>query len=177
MTLSVEDLREHVSTTLGDDALQRLLDAAYETLDDYLGAIDGDYDATQTEFLRSSGDLLRLSRRAMAIDAVVEGTTTLGDDDYRLSPSGSLLIRLGDGTNPRNCWYGRVEVRYIPLVDGAERDRVAIALVKLDLNHNPGSVQETIGSWSEQQSQGSESYATERSAILASYGASALVML
>jgi hypothetical protein len=101
----------------------------------------------------------------------------LADDDYRLAPSGSLLIRLSDGTNPRSCWYGRVEVRYTPFVDGAERDRVAIALVKLDVNHNPGSVQETIGSWSEQQSQGSESYATERAAILASYGASALVML
>lgn len=177
MAHTPDSVREHVETTLGDEALQRLLDAAYETLDEYLGSDTGDYAGTITELLTPRvGDLLRLSRRALSVEAVTEGTTELEADDYRLRPSGQVIQRLDTGTNPATCWRARADVRYTPLVDGAERDRVALALVKLDLNHDPGIVQETIGSWTEMRGQQSGAYADERAAILASYGAESFVM-
>lgn len=178
MTLLLADLRDHVTTGLADDALQLLLDAAYDAIDDYLGIDDGAYGDTVTELLSPpNGDLLGLSRRALSVEAVIEGTVTLASDDYRLMPSGNILRRLMTGTNPQPRWLRRIEVRYTPVIDGSERDRVAIALVNLDLNYMPGMTMEVIGSWTEQKSQAPDTYKKERAAILASYGAgSPLVM-
>ena len=109
-----------------------------------------------------------LSRRATSIVQVVEGTTTLDATDYELKDDGQLLRRLSFGaTHPRSRWWHRVDVTYVPVDDLANRKRVQIALVALDLNHDPGASQETIGSWSESHSQGAGwNYETERRAIL-----------
>lgn len=168
MTLTVSQARGHISTGLGDTALELLLDAAYETLDDYLGTNAGAYEGTITEILTAgNGDLLMLSRRAMSISAVTEAGAVLASGKYRLSPSGSLLMRLPAGT----WWSGRVEVRYAPFVGEAERDRVAIALVNLSLNYIPGVTAETVGAWMRQKAQAPNVFIEERKAILASYGA------
>jgi hypothetical protein len=166
--VNVAQFREHVTTSLGDEAVQRLLDASSEAIVSALGPYltDGTIDEIITP--RGLGPLLRLSRRAESIDEIIEGTTTLAADDYELRSSGYIVRRLDTGTNPASYWRNRVYVTYLPLSDLAERDRVQLELVKLDLAYQPGITQETIGSWSETLAQGDRTYQVERAAILAS---------
>lgn len=175
MSLSVTDLRLRVTSSLGDVALQGLLDAAYEAIDAYAG----DSGPVQ-ELLTASGNgpLLMLSRRALAVSSVIEHETTLADDDYELRSSGQMLYRLNTGTNPRRTWRAvRIDVTYTPYIDDADRDRVAGELVKLDLNYKPGLVSETIGDWQEQFARNDLfNYQTERAAILASLGSAVMLL-
>ena len=175
MSLSVDTLRLHVSSKLGDVALQGLLDAAYEAIDNHLGVIG----PVQELILASgNGPLLMLSRRALSITSVTEHETTLAADDYELRSSGQMLYRLNTGTNPRRSWRAvRIDVTYAPYVDEAERDRVATELVKLDLNYKPGLVSEQIGDWQEQFARNDLfNYDTERDAILATLGSPVMLL-
>lgn len=163
MILTPAQFQEHVSTSLGAEALQRLLDAAETAIVARIGL-----PTPVNELITSHGELLMLSRPAESVTTVIEGTTTLAVDDYQLRSSGMILRRLSTGTNRATCWRGRIDVTYVPLDDAAERERVQIALVQLDLNYDPGSTGETIGAWSEQQSQTGETYDAERESILGS---------
>ena len=172
MSLTVAQFREHVTSSLGDEAVQRLLDASAEAIIGALGQYASDGTATE-EFPRVSGMSLMLSRPAESISEVVERAhfavpLTLAADDYVLSTSGYVLRRLRTGTTPSIVWRPLVTVTYLPLSDLAERDRVQLELVKLDLAYQPGITQETIGSWSETLAQGDRTYQVERAAILAS---------
>lgn len=168
--LDVDGLRLHVTTELGDTALGLLLDAAYEAIDAHAGTGGSeDYPASITELITPGpGDRLMLSRPASSVTSVREGTTDLESDDYELI-GGQMLVRLDDGTNPQSRWRGRVEVVYPALPDENERDRVAIALVKLELDFSPGVVSERLGDHSITFAQGAASaHAEQRAAILAS---------
>jgi hypothetical protein len=157
--LTVDDLREHVTSTLEDGALEMLLAAAYGAIDEQIGS-----DADVTELMYGGpGPILMLSRKASAVVSVTENEQLLGATDYELR--GRVLLRLHTGSIPGRWWHGRVDVVYTPLISQDQRDRVAIALVKQDLNHDPGSTTERIGDWSETASQ---SYTQERADILAS---------
>lgn len=174
MSLSVDSLRLRVTSSLGDVALQGLLDAAYEAIDNHLGASGP---VQELIMASGSGPLLMLSRRALSITAVVEHETTLAADDYELRSSGQMLVRLNTGTNPRRSWRAaRIDVTY-SYVDDAERDRVATELVKLDLNYKPGLVSEQIGDWQEQFARNDLfNYDTERDAILATLGSPVMIL-
>lgn len=176
MTLDVTAMRQHVTTPLEDDALGRLVTAAYEAIDDRIGAA-GD----AGELLHAAGDLLVLSRRAESITAITEirGPTSLAldEDDYELRPGGRTLRRLASGTNPAYRWRGRNDVRYTRFVGEADRDRVAIALVKLDSESQPGVVSERLGDHSVAFGQGAATYTDERAAILDSLYGETLVLL
>jgi hypothetical protein len=168
MSLDVTALRQHIETELADEALARLLEAAYEAIDEAVGAA-----ADVSEYFRVHGDLLLLSRRAESIASVTENDTALETDDYELRPSGLTLRRLDTGTNPRRHWHRRIDVTYRAYNDESERDRVAVELVKLDLAYSPGLVSQSIGAWSETYTTGTGSsldYAAERATILASLG-------
>ena len=175
MTLDVDGLRLHIVTGLDDEALTLKLAAAYEAIDEYLGTDTGSY----SELLRQpSGDLLMLSRRASAITSITEGVNELAADDYELRASGQMVRRLYTGTYPANRWLGRVDVTYVPLADDNERDRVAIALVQLDLNFNPGLVAERVGDHAETYSapQADVGYQQQRAQILSSLGQGAFLL-
>jgi hypothetical protein len=170
VTLTVDQFREHVTSSLGDEAIQRLLDAAAETIE--LAAGPYASAGTITEILGSqSGPLLMLSRSAESVSEVIEGTgssaTTLAVDDYELSQSGNILRRLNDGTNPSWRWRHRTFATYLPLSDLAIRDMVQLELVKLDIAFNPNLVSQTIGAWSETYQAG-KPYPEQRADILAS---------
>lgn len=157
-----------IETTLSDSTLQKLLDAAFAAIEDEVGPA-GETD----ELLTAHGDLLKLNRRVASITSIVERNpytpVTLADDDYEISRSGRILTRLRTGTNPATCWQGRVKATYVPVDDTAERIRVAVALVKLDIVHSPGLASQTIGTWSEQYTSNSAfNYTLERLSILAS---------
>jgi len=162
MTLTVEDLRGHIETGLGDDALQTLLDAAYEAIDQYAGPV-----GSRTEILSGGpGDLLMVSASVDSVTTLIEDSLVLASDDYQVN--GQMLIRLDTGTNPRYRWGSRVEVTYVALSDDALRDRVAVALIQADLDFHPGLTAETVGAWSQQYAQSSEEYRVARAAILES---------
>jgi hypothetical protein len=163
---TVTRLREFVSSGLSDAALQVYLDAAFDAIDDALGPL------TVHEHLHARGELLRLSREAESITTIVEdarwSALTLAADDYELSDSGQMLTRLHDGTNPRWCWHGRVDVTYVRARDVAEEIRVAVALVQLELNNRPGLISLSTEGYSETFAGNSVmNYQIERDLILA----------
>jgi hypothetical protein len=161
--LSVVEFREHVTSALGDEALQALLNAAYAAIVRRVGP-----EASAVERLAgASGPLLLLNRAASSITSVTEDGTLLDALDYLLRPSGMTIERLRTGPNPRLYWRGWVDVVSTPLVDTAERIRVTIALVKLDLAQNPGITAIRIGDWAETYADSAMNYGLEREAILA----------
>ena len=172
--LTVDDLRLYVSSTLTDDALQMLLDAAYDEIEDVApsGQVNELIDP-------GHGDLLMLSREADSIVSIAEqfhGTSvTLAADDYEVRSSGTTLRRLATGTNPSHHWRGRVDVAYLPGDDMAIRKRVQLELVKLDLAFSPSLASQTIGTWSETYTTG-KPYADQRSEILASLGGGVMII-
>ena len=147
--LTVPDLKLHLGHTTTDDAaLQRLLDAAEASIDARIGPL-----GSIIETHHASGPLLPLTRTAQAVLVVVEHGVTLSANDYALRPSGGIVERLSTGDHPANRWRGRVDVTIATADDTADRIRVQIGLVKLDLGFTPGTGSETIGSWSETSSQ------------------------
>lgn len=187
--LTVAQLREHVTTSLVDAAIQRLLDAAWQAITTRAGAA-----AASVVDVRTGGTgLLQLSRRAATITKVEEIFTlgpgepedlralvlagdiwwqsvTLATDDYALDASGFWLQRLADGTYPSDAWGQAVRVTYASFDDTAERLRVQLELVRLDLDWHPGIASESIGTWSETYVTGDAGYQLAREQILASLG-------
>jgi hypothetical protein len=173
--LTVAELREHVTTALGDDALERLLDAAEQAIATIAGPV-GDL----TEIRDGGGSYIFLPRPASEIDTVTEwlgysSERALDEDDYSLRSDGISLRRLTTGPNASAYWVGPVEVVYTPLDDVAARQAVQLALVRLFLDHHPGVTSESIGDWSETFASNSVwNYALERDGILATLRAPAL---
>lgn len=161
--LTLAEARTHITSALVDAALQRLLDAAEDTITDAVGPVGN---VTET-FTAGPGDLIMLSRRASAVVSVKERDTTLNANDYELLNSGNLLRRKELGTNPDTRWRGRVIVVYTPVSDVNRRKVAQLALVNLDLTFNPGAASERIGDWSETYRTDME-YVAQRDAILAS---------
>lgn len=147
--LTVDELRDHVTTDLIDSAVQRLLDATEEVIVARAGA-----PGSRSEIVDGGGRFITLARPASAVASVTETrwftTTTLVADDYSLRPGGYVLERLRTGTNPRWHWHGDVSVTYTPIADTSTREWVQIELIKLALTENPGLNAETIGAWSQQ---------------------------
>lgn len=145
--LSVSELREAVDTSLSDDRVQELLDAAEADIDKAAG------DATsQTEYASGGAPALVLSRPAGTITSVTEwadtaSETVIAADDYR--KDGYILHRLITGTNPRYTWGGTlVKVVHAPPDTDAERKRAQVALVRLEMAYSSGITSERIGDYS-----------------------------
>lgn len=161
--LTIEELRQHVTTELGDEALQMLLDGTKAMIVGVYGATPGvdEKDGGQSYvFLRYP---------AASIEAVIEtgddgADVELDETDYFLRDDRVSLLRLETGPNPRVGWGDSMVVYETPDIDAA-LNLAQIALCKLELNSNPGITGETIGSWSEQSNSGVTS-ARERQEIL-----------
>jgi hypothetical protein len=171
--LTVEEYKLLHPTTIDDDALQLLLDAAESDIDARCGPLVDVYpDETITERHDGRFGYLTLRRRASSIVAVTERVdltdTDLDATDYLLRDDGRSFQRLGLGVNPSDRWLGLVTVEYVPVDNTAERKRTQAALVAADVNYNPGVTSEQVGAWMRQMSQAAGSYAVEREAILAS---------
>jgi hypothetical protein len=166
MILTVDELREHVSSELGDDALQRLLDDAEAAILAYAGAA-GDV----TELIDGGFARLALSRPAVSITSITErqGTTdtTLATDDYRIRAQGYVLERLTGGTNSRSTWRDLVTVVYEAADDTAIRQIVQVELVKLAITFDPYLASKTIGAWTETYATADKSIEEWRGEILA----------
>ena len=163
MTVDLAALRERVGPGPSDDVLEALLAAALEAIDLRYGTAS----ATKREYVQPFGQWARLGLRASAVTTVLEGTDEVDSDHYALWDGGHYLRRLDDNEDPA-LWNGWVDVTYTPLSEAAERDRVTVALVDLDLNRPAGLTGITVGPWSEQYAQGDDAYLKAREAILGS---------
>jgi hypothetical protein len=135
--LTVDEVREHVETDLGDSPLTRLIEAADQEIIDRLGAL-----ATHTDVVDGEGlKLLPLSRRASTISSVVE---RVDETDYTLAANDSVLqadgfrLRRAQGSNyPALEWRGQVTVTYVPYGGAAGelamRKKLLVDLVRLDV--------------------------------------------
>lgn len=151
--LTVDQLREHVTSSLSDDALQLRLDAAYEAIDAYAGS-----DGPVTELVDGGHRYITLSRPADEITSIVEDYSsdtpdTMAADDYLVHPGGYVIERLSGGTLSRHTWHHRVFVTYHPVGTDATRDLVAIDLVNFDLTMQAGLTMEQVGAWTRQYGQ------------------------
>ncbi len=169
MLLTVAEFRQLASSSLEDEALQLLLDAAEQAITSRYGELG----TPVVETLDGGQSYLFLRRRAASIVSLVETNgmtdTTLAIDDWRIRGDGVSILRLPLGTNKQDRWGAPVTVTYVPLDDEADRKRVQMELVKLDQDYAPGVTSETIGAWSEQRVQSSVwNYQAERAAIIES---------
>ncbi len=181
--LTVPELREHINSALPDAALQHLLDASEATIVDVVGA-----PGAITEYINAMapGDgyapwgltlglkRISLSRQLGTVTSVTEYIGPYGDPgtvldatDYRAS--GFILTRLPDGNHKRGSWSQRVVVVYTPADETADRIRVQIELVRLELNSKPGLAQQITEGFAERFSGfGLLNYSEERADLLAS---------
>ncbi len=148
--LAADDLREHIETDLGDVALLRLAAAAEEMIIREAGTA-----ASVTETRNEWGfpwgrhRTLYAARPVSSFTSIKERShpdgvqTTLAADDYRLEGVRRIL-RLREGTNPRQLWAPHVELIYTPDSDDDIRKLVQIDLVKLEIMYS-GALREREG--------------------------------
>lgn len=166
--LTAVELRKHVETDLGDDALQQLIDASDAEIVRRLGPV-----VTQSEVLAGEGEYLPLARGASSITSITERFTVMGlgisdvalaANDYTLLASGFRAERLVTGTNPSQVFRGAVTVVYTPLDTTAERKMLLVKLVKLELGYS-GHIVMTAG---DERAQQLGNYADEKAALFRS---------
>ena len=146
--LSATELREHIQTDLGDDALDRLANASEAMIIRTAGSATVETEEfADSAYPGGRSRNLYLGRPVASITSVKERTdpddaqTTLAVDDFRLEGT-RKLIRLREGTNPQLFWTAYVEVIYVPVVDTGLREHVQIELVKLALNYSGAKSEE-----------------------------------
>lgn len=141
--LTVTQIREHVETDLGNDALQRIIDSEDGEITRRFGAA-----TTQTETLKGGESYVFLSRLVSSITSVTEEvnetTTTLAVDDYDLWWN-QAIERDSDGTNGRSTWGDKVTVVYVPQTTTPQRTLLLIQLVQLAVQYR-GVQSASIGS-------------------------------
>jgi hypothetical protein len=154
--ITVGDVRARIETGFDDPVIQRMINAAYEAIEERHGA------PTQvTDRFRACGaDKVVLTRKA---DTIVEvrvrpyptaSLVVLDPVEYRLW--GPMIL-----TRVVDTWEYEVEVDYIPHTNSELRDRVALDLVQLDVEFRAfGS--EQVGDWRGDQSD----YAARREYVL-----------
>ncbi len=160
--LTVTQLREHLETDLGDDALQRILDAEEGEIVRRYGS-----PALASEMLEGGDTWLVLERTPASITSITETVgdvdTVLAADDYRLW-SGGRLQRLADGTNPHSDWGDRATIVYVPRDESAQRTLALIQLCKLAVAYQGVKVHSVAGDYSET----AQEYNLERERLLRS---------
>lgn len=147
---------------LPDASLTILLNAAIAAVNEVAGAT-----GEVTEYLTGGYTRIVVGRQIGTVTSVTENDVVLAATDYRAS--GYVLTRL-DTAGDASTW-GTVVVVYTPSDDTAERQRVQLELVKLDLNYRPGLIAQSVEGFAEQYSSSSVmNYEIERGLILATLG-------
>lgn len=174
--LTIEDLREHIDTALGNNALQRLMDANEAAIVNRAGPLG----VPVTQVVNQNGyeSIIFLTRALQVLDSppspvIIEGfgftdARTLESDDYRMI--GKTVRRIDFGANPGFYFLTPIQITGIPEDDTDERIRVLIELCQLDINFKPGLASFTTGKHSETYSRqgntGGNTYLADREALL-----------
>ena len=158
--LTVAQFREHVTTSLGDDAIQRLLDDAEAAIVAFAGPV-----GSITELVDGGGTRISLSRPIDAagdVSAISEradssSPLTLAANDWALRGR-YVLERLRTGTNGGIYWRLPVSVTYTPVDDTATRKMIQVELIKIEIAFNPALASETVGAWTQTYSSTNRTY-------------------
>jgi hypothetical protein len=152
MMITPTELREHISTSLTDSALQQIIDAEEEDIISRYGSHTSQVEEIEDDV---PGSLIFPKRPVSSITSIVEiwpdsfiggsTATTLAADDYEIVPGGREIRRLSTGTHPLAYWGNRVTITYVPVVDTAKRIRALIDLCKLTISATPGLKSESVG--------------------------------
>lgn len=132
--LNIVEVRQNVETGLETDALQRIMNAAEQDIDQRHGAVD-----SQEDTLIGKEKNIWATRPVLSMTTIVEciGTTdtTLAIDDWELIHT-SQLERLADGTNGRSLWGDRITITYVPIDTTLRRVATWLRLIKLDIEYS-----------------------------------------
>ena len=132
--MTVVDVRKNVETGLEDDALQIVMDAVEEDIDQRHGAV-----LAQVDSIEGKSRHIFTTRPIGTITAIVERIistdTTLATNDY-VQRHTKQLERLDTGTNARRRWGDRVTITYVPTDTTSRRKAVYIKLIKLEIEYS-----------------------------------------
>jgi hypothetical protein len=150
--------REHdAGTSLGDDALQRIIDSN----EGYMVRVLGPHSREGSPILEIQRGRTRGLLAHQPIGSVVQireqasgstDWTVLDATDYLLENGGQTLTRLSTGTNASSRWASLVEITYVPAANLAERIAALLEMVGTDVGAgvtSGGISSRTMGSWSE----------------------------
>ena len=166
MINTLGEVRAAIATSLTDDSLRDLMEAAEADILAVAGPID-----FVSEYIGGGHRALVLAHEPESISSItedVDGTATvLAADDFRVE--GYILHRLTTGTNPSSWWRGLVLVAMARSDDWPLRKRAQVALIRLDLQTASGVSAERMGDYSVSYgSQRGPTYSDQRVAILSS---------
>lgn len=164
--LTPAQLREHIETDLGDDALNRVLDAIEVEIIRRYGPHSDEFTEHHTP---GCGDSYIFTTRPIdtAEDVTIvetfpgpagETIVTLSTDDYIVDDT-SQIRRIQNGTNSREFWAAIADVTYTPVDDTTRRVMVQVDVARLDLAQL-GGASLSMGDW--QMSQGNYQIERER---------------
>lgn len=154
----IDRVKKRVETDLDDTELQLMIDEANQDVIAKFGP-HADPSNPITVHLEGRRKKIVLSRPIDITQSVVIkelfveyglGPTpyTIEALDYRIWPNGLVLERLITGPNAWSHWADQVEVTYVPVNDGDQREEVIIKLVILSLQYE-GVSDSTVGDISE----------------------------
>ncbi len=155
--ITVGQMREHVETSLSDEALTRLLESADAEIIRAYGPHDGERTVTLYLVLRQSPYLLALPSPAASVSLITEGAddTVVDSDDYTVEYNGRILLK------SKSRWLPPVDVTYTPVADNPRRIAVLIDLVKVEVQFSE-LASERVGSYQSR----TRAYGNERQQIL-----------
>jgi hypothetical protein len=167
--------KEHdPGVALGDDALQRVIDANEAYMVRVLGPHTREGSpAVEIHRGGTSGIMpAQIVGAVSSLEETVDGRTwtLLAVDDWILLDDGRTLARLSGGTNSRSTWAPLVRVTYVPRSNLEERILALLEMVGMDTTAgvaSGGVTSRTMGSWSETYGSGSTSRETAKAKVLA----------
>jgi hypothetical protein len=153
--LTVGQFREHTETALGDDALQRLIDAAIGDINDHCGTmLYDDYmvaeTITQNDYGVWAGQrILHLDHIPSSVITVMD-VDTLGSETELVEGDGADWV--ADGHILRRSggvWGLHTRVVYTPQNAYSQRQALCVKLVDLSINIQPGQGFAGAATWQE----------------------------
>lgn len=158
--LTRDELRDHVATSLSDDALDRVLAAAELTLEESCGVFvppgsGSEFAEDVTETVFRPGTRTLPLKQPVALDddgapLVVSVTEyAWGDTVGAAVPATDYVVRPDGLDRGPYHWPYRTVVVYTPANRLAIRQMAIVELVKIAIAFDPGLAAQTIGDWSE----------------------------
>lgn len=166
--------REHdAGCALGDDALQRIIDANEAEMVRKIGP-HSRVGSPVVETHRGAMSVLspgQIVGTVVSLEETWDGRTwtTLAADDWILLDDGRTLGRLSGGTNSASSWSPLVRLTYVPRHNLEERILGLLEMVGADVSHgvsSGGIASRTMGSWSETYGTGEDSRDATKAKVL-----------
>ena len=142
--LTASYARRFVDTKLTDTELQEIIDEIEAEVVRLYGANYVNAETTITKTKRVFGQrYFFIDRKVTSISSVTEESVALVEDtDFELCDDQASLFR-----SPYGEWFGLVVVVYVPFNDNADRKKVILDLLRLDLARSAMKTEDFDGSY------------------------------